>query len=471
MSTQPDPRQIQTGSEIPSEGYCDQPYVVITDDGHWLCTMTTGHGEEGEPGQHIITFRSGDQGKTWKDKSDVEPNKGPEASYSVLFKAKSGRIYCFYNYNTERVKEVKREDEGVFKRVDSLGDYVFKYSDDHGKTWSAKRHVVPVREFECDRNNVYGGKLRFFWNVGRPIVTKKNESILVLHKVGAMGKGFFAQSEGAFLKSPNLFTENDPEKITFETLPDGDIGLRTPKGGGRISEEQTIVELEGGSLFSIYRTIDGYPATSYSRDGGHHWSPSAYANYTPEGKKIKNPRAANFVWKCKNGKYLYWYHNHGGEKFIRNQPEWRPYAERNPAWLSAGVEKNGFIHWSQPEILLYDNDDVFTRMSYPDLVEDGGKYFVTETQKTIARTHEVDTSLIEGMWAQFESKASAVTDEVILSLDHVGSPRSLDCPHIPRFQHSPHSWHPLPVGTGFAIEMKVTFDDLAAGQNLLDNRD
>jgi len=39
-----DPRNIRTGHVIPDEGYCDQPYVVVLDDGTWLCTMTTGPG-------------------------------------------------------------------------------------------------------------------------------------------------------------------------------------------------------------------------------------------------------------------------------------------------------------------------------------------------------------------------------------------------------------------------------------------
>lgn len=45
----PDLRNIKTGSPIPKEGYVDQPYVVITNDGNWLCVLTTGSGVEGEP--------------------------------------------------------------------------------------------------------------------------------------------------------------------------------------------------------------------------------------------------------------------------------------------------------------------------------------------------------------------------------------------------------------------------------------
>ena len=39
-----DPRHISNGWNIPSEGYADQPYIVKTDDGAWLCVLTTGVG-------------------------------------------------------------------------------------------------------------------------------------------------------------------------------------------------------------------------------------------------------------------------------------------------------------------------------------------------------------------------------------------------------------------------------------------
>ncbi|MBM3854804.1 MAG: exo-alpha-sialidase, partial [Verrucomicrobia bacterium] len=294
-----DPRHISLGRNIPSQGYADQPYIVQTDDGAWLCVMTTGSGREGEPGQTVMSMRSKDQGQTWDSIVPLEPITGPEASYAVVLKIPGGRIYAFYNHNTDNVREVQREDKGVYKRVDSLGHYVFKYTDDHGRTWSAQRYPIPVREFECDRQNVYGGKLRFFWNVGRPLILGE-AAILVLHKVGAMGHGFFAQSEGAFLKSRNILTERDPAKITFETLPDGDIGLRTPPGGGRVAEEQSIAALSDGSLYCVYRTVDGWPVHAYSRDGGHRWTTPEYMSYAPGGRRVKHPRAANFVWRCGN---------------------------------------------------------------------------------------------------------------------------------------------------------------------------
>jgi hypothetical protein len=478
-STVPDPRHISNGWNIPSEGYADQPYIVKTDDGAWLCVMTTGVGHEGQGGQHVVSMRSTDQGRTWEKPVDIEPADGPEASYAVLLKVPYGRIYAFYNHNTDNVREVKQEDGKMQKRVDSLGHYVFKYSDDHGRSWSAKRYDVPLREFECDRNNTYGGKLRFFWNVGRPLILG-DAAVMVMHKVGAMGLGFFAQSEGAFFKSKNILTERDPAKLTFETLPDGDIGLRTPAGGGRVAEEQSIVKLSDGSLYCVYRTVDGWPTSAYSRDGGHTWTKPAYKTYTPGGRRVKHPRAANFAWNCSNGKFLYWFHNHGGRIIADLQagkePGRSPYDDRNPAWLMAGREvdtpQGKCIEWSQPEILLYD-DDPFIRMSYPDLVEDGGKFYVTETQKNVGRVHEIPKPLVDGLFNQWDNRR-VTTNGLSLNLP-AGKPMPKTAP-MPKllplnFRDTKRADHGgKDARAGFSLDFWLKVDSLKTSTTLLDSR-
>lgn len=68
-----DPRHIENGFEIPDENYAGQPYVVTAGDGKWLCVMTTGPGKEGAPGQHVVSPRSADHGRTWTPPTDIEP--------------------------------------------------------------------------------------------------------------------------------------------------------------------------------------------------------------------------------------------------------------------------------------------------------------------------------------------------------------------------------------------------------------
>ncbi len=428
-------RNIRNGLEIPREHYCDQPYVVHTDDGAWLCCMTTAHGEEGAQTQHVVSVRSKDKGKTWEPLVDIEPAGPPEASYVTVLKIPSGRICAFYNHNTDNVREVI-SDLGKEKRVDTLGHFVWKFSDDNGKSWSVNRYEIPVRETQIDRENPYGGTIRFFWHVGRPLI-HKGAAYVTLHKVGRFGKGFMVRSEGVFLRSDNLLVERDPEKVRWETLPDGDIGLRSVEK--LIAEEQSIVPLSDGSLYCVYRTIEGHPCHAYSRDDGHTWTKPSYMSYAPGGKLVKHPRAANFVWKASNGKFLYWFHNHGGQ--------W--YDDRNPAWLCGGIEKEGFIHWSQPEIALYDPDPK-TRISYPDFIEENGRYYLTETQKTIARVHEIDASLLEGLWHQHENKTIARDG---LAIDFTGP-----LPHELKFSAT----------NGFAFDFWWTPQDLNAGRVLLE---
>ncbi len=471
-----DNRHIANGWVIPSEGYCDQPYVVKTDDGAWLCIMTTASGVEGASGQHIVSARSMDCGKTWSELVDVEPSDGPEASYAVIMKVPSGRVYAFYNHNTDNVRRVQADNppygDGYCTRVDSLGHFVFKYSDDHGRSWSEQRCDIPVREMEIDRLNADGGRLRYFWNVGKPLVAD-GAAFVSLHKVGGFGEGFFTSNEGVLLKSENILSESDPEKISWQTLPDGERGLRAPEGGDTVSSEHSYSLLSDGSFYCVYRTIDGYPACAYSRDGGHTWSEPEYKIYA-DGRVFKHPRAANFAWRCENGRYLYWYHNHGG-RFIREHPQQRnnAYQDRNPVWLCGGVEVDGpegkLIRWTQPEIVLYD-DDPYIRMSYPDLVEEGGEYYLTETQKDIARVHKLDKSLLEGLWAQFDC-ADITRAGCVLELAQVG-PAVVDMPALPLFNkrgpQSPYGCEDLRAG--FSLDFWLVLESSAAGRVLLDTR-
>ncbi|HEY3375859.1 MAG TPA: hypothetical protein VGL77_00055 [Armatimonadota bacterium] len=483
----PDTRHIAHGREIPTESYSDQPFIVQTDDGAWLCCVTTGPGHEGIEGQHVLTLRSLDRGQSWSAPVSVEPGDTRENSYAVMLKVPSGRIYIFYNHNTDNVREILSHDrQQVITRVDSLGHFVCKYSDDHGKSWSAERFDIPFRLFQCDRENVYGGTLCFFWNVGKPFV-REGKVYVSLIKVGQMGRGFFAKSEGVLQVSDNLLTERDPARIRWDTLPDGDIGLRTPPGGGPIAEEQSYCLLSDGSIYCVYRSIDGYPVESYSRDGGHTWSLPRYKCFA-DGRRMKHPRAANFVWRCRNGHYLYWFHNHGG-RFIGEREDALDvaYEDRNPVWLSAGVEvetpTGREIAWSEPELILYD-DDPYVRMSYPDLVEDDGNYYLTETQKDIARVHELPAAMLEEMWAvlstslgqQPRSAVAATPNDCLLALPahDAAMPTVAPMPPLPRFRvrnHDALDYRGMDSGHGFALECWLTLPDLAADRVLLDNRD
>jgi hypothetical protein len=458
-----DPRDIARGWVIPDEGYCDQPYVVVTKQGHWLCTLTTGSGVEGQAGQHVAATISADRGRTWGPLVAIEPAGGPEASWVMpLVVPSSGRIYAFYTYNIDNLREVPAANHpGAARRVDTLGAYVFRFSDDGGVTWSKDRYTIPMRPMRIDRENGTDAKTLLFWGVGDPIVDR-GSMFLGFSKVGKWGvPGTLVRSRGCLLRSDNILTEPDPAKVEFTLLPDGDEGLRAPRGP--IAEETNLVALSDGSLYATYRTIDGYPCAAISRDRGATWTGPSYMAYEPGGsRRVKHPRAANFVKKFANGKYLYWFHNHGGEA-SQSDPAWDPYQGRNPVWVCGGVERGGSIAWSEPEILLYD-DDPKVRMSYPDFIEDGGRVYVTETQKTVARVHPIEPGLLDAVWTQHE-RAEVSRDG--LALEVAGEPIAIAAGATrPR-----PSLGPLSARRGFSIEAWVWLDELTAGQVVIDGRD
>jgi len=323
-----DMRNIETGYVIPDEGYCDQPYVVITKDGNWLCLLTTAGGHEGASNSHVVSTISADQGRTWSKLVELEPVDGPPSVYSLPVVAHTGRVYAFYDYNGDNFR--------CPARSDCVGWFVYKYSDDNGCSWSKERYRLPMRMTAVDRTNTFQGKVQIFWGIGKPITFGDT----MMFAFSKCGKYVIDRSEGWFYRSDNILTENDVSKIQWQLLPDGDVGLKNADFG-EIQAEQNIVPLNDGSIYCMYRTAGNHPCHAYSRDGGHTWTMPEYATYTPGGRRFKNSRACPKVWKTAAGKYLFWFHHHGAHK--------NPYRGRNPVWLSGGIEKDGFIRKrSQP---------------------------------------------------------------------------------------------------------------------------
>jgi hypothetical protein len=427
-------------SVIPSENYADQPYVVIAKNNDWVCVLTTGRGSESQVGQHMVATISSDQGKTWSPLISIEKSDAPPSSWGIPYITPYGRIYVFYTFNGDKIDSYPDTKPLAGNHNTELGWYCFKYSDDHGRTWS-ERHRIPMRKTTIDFVNPWNGEVQLFWGISKPFSHEKS-MYFSFTKMGIHPQDL---GEGFLYKSDNINTEKDASKLHWELLPNGNTGISsTPLG--ITQEEHNVVPLNNGGLYCMYRTSEGYPANSYSIDNGKTWSTPEYATYA-DGRVIKNPRACPRVFKTSNGKYLLWYHNN-------NIKGYKGY--RNPVWISGGVEEKGKIKWSQPEILLYGPQEMHG-MSYPDLIEEKGHYWITETQKTIARVHLIDKDLLEGLWNQ-ESARSTVTKGLILDKDNIPPKTKLLSPKLPDLENG-------------SISIEIVFNELKPGQIILDNTD
>ena len=71
----------------------------------------------------------------------LEPDRTIDNAYSVITLApSSGRIYVAYNMNVARVHQLNGHN---ISRVDELGQFVFKYSDDGGALPSTADSASP----------------------------------------------------------------------------------------------------------------------------------------------------------------------------------------------------------------------------------------------------------------------------------------------------------------------------------------
>ena len=90
--------------------------------------MTTGRGHEGDSGQHVVSVISRDRGQTWEGPFDIEPDDGPEASWVMpLLVPETGRIYAFYTYNGDEVRELA----GRPIRAALVGGLIYVYAPYH----------------------------------------------------------------------------------------------------------------------------------------------------------------------------------------------------------------------------------------------------------------------------------------------------------------------------------------------------
>ena len=102
-------RDQLNGKLIFQRGYVDQPYVVVLDDGSWLCVFTTNAGKEGSGGQYIVSIVSHDQGQSWSDTVRIENPTRESASWAMPYKTTNGWGYVFYAYNGDKIHQLNTQ--------------------------------------------------------------------------------------------------------------------------------------------------------------------------------------------------------------------------------------------------------------------------------------------------------------------------------------------------------------------------
>ena len=155
-----------------------------------------------------------------------------------------------------------------------LGNFVWKYSDDHGKTWSPRHYTIPVpfnyietiNSFSKAKNGT--GDVQIMWEVDHLKTLKDGTLIFAFTKIGTYAVA--APEEMFVMASRNLLTEEDPDKVVWDMWPHGDHGITAPGHPDDptvVSEEPHVVPSKD-RLTILFRTSLGYMGYAVSQAGG-----------------------------------------------------------------------------------------------------------------------------------------------------------------------------------------------------------
>jgi len=428
-----DPRDLKGGRTIGDRnGYYDSQNIVAVG-GHGGEPLTYSvilhHSEnrEGGPGLRLLSTRSTDGGRTWSPPIPVDsPERQSHDGYQLVHRRADGseRIYVFYGWNVGSQYPTGADAAWTpLKRTDMQLDegYWFRISDDLGRTWGTQRYLVPVRRTRIDRENPWGGSTMGMFLCDKPSVIEG--AVHMAFQKTREGAGETPGSEVFFLRSADLLHVGDPADATWETLPDGEIGLQAPAGELALGEEPHVLQVGDlpGRLFCLWRAETGRLAATYSGDGGRSWDTPCWLTYEglPLGagglQEMKNPRGSitpvRLRTRAANGaaEYALLFYNNGRTDRLG-------YTGRRVYWLTVGRAEGDVIRWAQPEVALYwdgtgfeDRPDwnpdwaIVDGPGYPDFAElDDGTLVYVESNKLAVRFHEVEDRLLQYLRAQPE---------------------------------------------------------------------
>ena len=239
-----DPRDITQGQTMLSDAYLDQPYcTILQDTGRWVCTVTDNDLKEGSTGEHVVVLWSDDRGETWSKQVSVEPDPIAhelDNAYSMIIASNPGivtvpkdapatattqRLYVVYNMNVNNITSFP--DGQHISRVDMMGTFNMRYSDDAGETWSKDRYSVPYRLTPIDYNNDWKGNTTIMWTVDQ-LKIRDDVAYFAFTKIGKYMLG--PPEEWWVMRSDNILTAKDAADVTWTLLPHGDHGIQPITG-------------------------------------------------------------------------------------------------------------------------------------------------------------------------------------------------------------------------------------------------
>jgi hypothetical protein len=122
--------------------------------------------------------------------------------------------------------------------------------------------------------------------------------------------------------------------------------------------------------------------------------------------------------------------------------------------------------------MLY-GDDPFIRYSYPDMIEQDDRIYITETNKYMARVHKIDPKFLKKIF-NFSNTQSVADEGLLVDITRTGkNPAKIEIHSLPKFllrNLDAFDYSVMNTRNGITLDFCVNLTSLRPGQNLLDNR-
>lgn len=387
--------------------------TVFLSDGTWLTTWGQGS-HEGHPDQRIVCSTSRDMGRTWSAPVTVQqsdPAHEENVAYGIPFVVPdTDRVYVFYflTANTEGRHYAETGSLSGGRRrypEHQSGRLHFVYSDDGGRTWSARHAIdLPPRAVNTMPGAWHG------WVNHPPTQMPTGEVMLSFSATHPTGYGAIPwqlwAAEANLVRCDNLRTEADPGKLTFTLLPEGAYGIRTnlrdhwdnaalqrhlaffggvPEATGWSLQELTLVGLPDDRWLGVGRSYLGSPAYTISRDRGATWTRAEPLRYGPGGAPIPHPMTMCPIAPTADGRVVLLFTNNDGSARGARHVWDGDGRTRNPQWMVVarqvpGEERNAGLVFGEPQLIAEVDDsgptNLKTGISMPQFFERDGRWFV-----------------------------------------------------------------------------------------------
>ncbi len=376
-----------------------------------LLAIWTQSSVEGRGDNRAVIARSMD-GVIWSDPVTIK-GKGPgrdegQASWAFPVVAKTGRIYCFYTKELDKIDA--RQSSGVMGTM---------FSDDNGHSWQDGADI-PVPKTKFDNQDPGTPPNWIVWQ--QPIRDAKGRWIVGYTRTSSEtavkkpGKNWPDQdSRSAFIRFDNLDQGPAPKDLKLSWLPTDKEGLEVPHKVYpkiSVSQEPAVVLLPDGRLFTVMRTMTGAIWYSVSDNDGETWREPEVLRYKDGGDEVKNPIAPCPIYRLENGRYILVFNNNGGKKGKYNQfaKNWKTNQLnhlRNPAFIAVGEFRKDAhqpLWFSKPKEILDTDGVVFgpkgtaSVAMYPSLTElDGKRVLWYPDRKHFLLGLEITDDMLKGM--------------------------------------------------------------------------